>query len=125
MDGDLHPIWEAFAQGRGGMEDLDILNQAMMRGLPSCSRVFGGRARFSASFPLLIFVKNVSLMNPYLGPMCTGVGGSHPGWIVKDQLRRPPVGLLTPPSSRSSRTVFRLEFHSGTTPSPPSDLRSG
>ena len=54
------------------MDGLATLNQALMRGLPSCRRIFGGRAHFSASLPLLAFVKNVSLLNPSLGPACTG-----------------------------------------------------
>ena len=57
VDGDLHPIWEAFAQGKGRMDGLDTLNQSLMWGLPSCCRVFRGRAHFSASLPLLAFVK--------------------------------------------------------------------
>ena len=36
------------------MEGLDNLNKALRWGLPSCCRVFGGRAHFSASLPLLI-----------------------------------------------------------------------
>ena len=56
------------------MEGLATLNYALMRGLPSCCRIFGGRAHFSASTPLLAFVKHVSLMNPSLDPVCTGEG---------------------------------------------------
>ena len=78
MDVDLSPIWEAVAWGRGNMEGLAILNQVLMRGLPSCRRVFGGRAHFSASLTLITFVKNVSLMNPYLNPTCTGGGFKPP-----------------------------------------------
>ena len=52
-----------------------------MRGLPSCRRIFGGRAHFSASLPLLMFVKNVSLLNPSLDPACTG-GGFTP-WLTR------------------------------------------
>ena len=50
------------------------LNQALMRGLPSCRRVFGGRAHFSASLPLLAFIKNLSLLKTFLEPSCTGGG---------------------------------------------------
>ena len=44
-----------------------------MRGLTSCRQVLGGRDHFSASLPLLAFVKNVSLMNPSLDPEYKGV----------------------------------------------------
>ena len=40
MDGDLPPIWEAVAQGKGRMEGIATLNQALMRGLSSCCWVF-------------------------------------------------------------------------------------
>ena len=76
MDVDLPLIWESVAWGRGKIEGLATLNQALMRGLPSCRRIFGERAHFSASLPLLAFVKNLSLMNPSLDPVCTG-GGVH------------------------------------------------
>ena len=68
---ELHPIWESVVRGRGKMEGLATLNQALMRGLSYCCRIFGWRAYFSASLPLLAFVKNVSLMNPSLDPTCT------------------------------------------------------
>ena len=76
VDGDLPTICEAFARGKGRMEGIATLNQALMRDLPSCSRVFGGRAHFSASLPLLALKQNVSLLNPSLDPACTG-GGFH------------------------------------------------
>ena len=56
------------------MEGLATLNQALTRGLTSCLRIFRGRAHFSASPHLLVFVKNVSLLNPFLDPSCTGGG---------------------------------------------------
>ena len=74
-DVDLPPIWESVARGRGKMDGLATLNQALMRGLPSCRRIFRGRAHFSASLPLLVFFKHVSLLNPSLDPACTG------GWV--------------------------------------------
>ena len=74
MDVDLPTIWESVARGRGKMDGLAALNQALMRGLPSCCRIFGGSAHFSAPLPLLVFVKNVSLLNPSLDPICTGGG---------------------------------------------------
>ena len=77
---ELPPIWESVAQGPGKMDRLANLNQALMRGLPSCRRIFGGRAHFSASHPLLAFIKNVSLLNPSLDPVCTG-GGFTP-WLT-------------------------------------------
>ena len=52
-----------------------------MRGLPSCQRVFGGRAHFSASLALLALVKNVSLMNPSLDKACAK-GGFTP-WLTR------------------------------------------
>ena len=61
-------------QGQVKTEGLATLNQALMRGLPSCRRVFGGRAYFSASLPLLALVKNVSIMNPSLYPLCSEGG---------------------------------------------------
>ena len=78
VDGDLPPIWEVVTQGKGRMEGLATLNQTLMRGLPSYSRVFGGRNHFSASLPLLAFVKSVSLMKPSLDPEFTGGGGVMP-----------------------------------------------
>ena len=74
VDGDLPTIWEAVAQGKGRMEGLDTLNQYLMRGLPSCHQVFGGRLHLGASLPLVAFIKNVSLLNPYLDPDFTGGG---------------------------------------------------
>ena len=68
------------AQGQGKMEGLATLNQALMRGVPSCRRVFGGRAHFSASLPLLTLVENVSLLKPSLYPACNG-GGFTP-WMT-------------------------------------------
>ena len=41
-DDDLPPLWEAVALEWGKTEGLATLNQALMRGLPSCRRVFGG-----------------------------------------------------------------------------------
>ena len=76
VDGDLLPIWEAVAQGKGIMEVIATLNHSLMKGLTSCRRFVVGRAHFSASLPLLTFVKNVSLLNPSLDPACTG-GGVH------------------------------------------------
>ena len=68
VDGDLPTICEAVVLGKGRMEGLATLNQALMRGLPSCCRVFRGRAYFGTSLPLLVFVKNVSLLKPSLNP---------------------------------------------------------
>ena len=84
VDVDLPPIWESFARGRGKMDGLATLNQALMRGLTSCRRIFGWSAHFSASLPLLAFVKNVSLLNPSLDPACTR-GGFTP-WLTRQGL---------------------------------------
>ena len=55
-----------------------------MRGLPSCCQVFGGRAHFSASLPLLALVKNVSIWNPSLDPSYTGGGwGGFTLWLTR------------------------------------------
>ena len=63
---------------KGHMEGLATLNQTLLRFLPSFRRVFGGREHFSASLPLLAFIKNVLLLNP---PMTHPVlwGGSRLG----------------------------------------------
>ena len=74
------PIWESVTQEQGKMEGLATLNQALMTALPSCRRIFGGRAQFSASLTLLRFVKNVSLLNPSLDPTCTGAGSMQ--WLA-------------------------------------------
>ena len=62
-------------QGQVKTEGLATLNQALMRGLPSCRRVFGGRAYFSASLPLHALVKKYSLVKPSLDAACPGGGG--------------------------------------------------
>ena len=59
VDLDLPPIWELVAWGRGKVEGLATLNQALMPGLPSCCRIFGGRAHFSTYLPLIAFVKKL------------------------------------------------------------------
>ena len=74
LDGDLPPICEAAAQGKGRMERIATLNQSLMQVLASCLHVFGGRTHFSSSFFLLTFVKNLSLLNPFLEPDCTRWG---------------------------------------------------
>ena len=61
---------------KGTMEGLTTLNQTLLRGLPSYCKVFGGRAHFSTSLPLLDFIKNVYLMNPSLDPAYDR-GGVH------------------------------------------------
>ena len=52
-----------------------------MRGLPSFRQVFGERANFSASLPLLALVKNVFLMNPSLDPACAA--GRFTPWLTR------------------------------------------
>ena len=49
---------------------MATLNQALLRGIPLCCKVFGGRDNFSAFLPLISFVKNVYLINPSLDPVC-------------------------------------------------------
>ena len=65
---ELPPIWEEVARMKGRIEGLATLNQTLLRGIPSCWRIFGGRAHFRTSIPLLAFVKNVTLMKPSLDP---------------------------------------------------------
>ena len=69
---DLPPIWEEVARMKGPAEGLFNLNQTLLRGIPSCRRVFEGRSHFSASLPLLALLKNMELMNPSLDPACAG-----------------------------------------------------
>ena len=57
VDGEIPPIWEAVALGKRRKEGLANLNQFLMRGLPYCRRAFRGRSHFSASLPLISFVK--------------------------------------------------------------------
>ena len=66
------------------MEGLVTLNRVLIRGLLSFNQVFGGRAHFSASFPLLTFVKSMSLLNPYLDPDSTGRGFTP--WLTRQGL---------------------------------------
>ena len=42
--------------------------------MPYCLRVFGDKTHFSAYLPLLALVKNVSIMNPSLYPLCSEGG---------------------------------------------------
>ena len=66
---------------RGKTEGLSTLNQALVRGLPSCQRVFGGGEHFIASLPLLALVKNVSLVRPSLDPEYS-MGGGFTLWLT-------------------------------------------
>ena len=66
------------------MGGLATLNQALVRGLPYCCRFFGVRAHLSASLPLIVFVKNFRLLNPYLDPACTG--GGFTTWMTRQGL---------------------------------------
>ena len=71
----MSPIWEAGDRGGGKMEVISTLNQTLMMGIPSCCRLFWGRAHFSTSLTLLTLIQNVSLWNPSLDPACNGGGG--------------------------------------------------
>ena len=51
-ESDLPLIWEAVAQRQGKTEGLATLNQAVMRGLPSCKRVFGGEGTLQRLPPI-------------------------------------------------------------------------
>ena len=88
-DADLPPISEGVTRVRGLTQGLATLNQDILRGIPSCWRVFWWSSHFSASLPLLAFVNNFSIMNPSLEPVCSR-GGFHtldimPGysWVIK------------------------------------------
>ena len=97
------PIWEELSLVKGRMEGLATLNQTLLKGLPSCWRVFGGRLHLSAFLPLLVFVKNVSLLNPSLEPTCSG-GGFTP-WIT----RQGTVKASTPGGAYASLLAKHLD----------------
>ena len=67
-DGDMSPIWEVVARGKGRTEGLATLNNTLVRGMPYCCWVFVGRAHFSVSLPLLPLFNNFSLRNSDLDP---------------------------------------------------------
>ena len=79
VDVNLPPIWESVARGRGKMDGLATLNQALMRGLPYCCRIIGGRAHFSASPPPARFCKKREPVEPLPRPRVYRGGGSRPG----------------------------------------------
>ena len=54
---------------KGCTKGLDNLNHTLLRRIPSFRRVFGGRAHFSASLPLLASIKNLLLLKPSLDPV--------------------------------------------------------
>ena len=57
---------------------LAALKQNLMMWIPSCHRLFGGRAHFSSSLPLLLLVKKLFRCNPSLYPGYTGEVGFTP-----------------------------------------------
>ena len=57
-------IWEEVSRTKVRTEGMATLNHALLVGVPLCWRVFGGRAHFSSSLPLLAFLNNMVLMNP-------------------------------------------------------------
>ena len=67
-DADLPTVWEEVVLVKGLTEGPTTLNQALLRGILYCQRVFGGREQFSASLPLLEFVNILYLTNTYLEP---------------------------------------------------------
>ena len=83
---DLPPICEEVDRVKWCMWVLATLNRTLLRELPSFWRVFGGKVHFSASLSILVFVKNVSLLNPSMDPACSGVGVTP--WITHP--KRPP-----------------------------------
>ena len=92
--------------GQGKTEGLATLNQALMRGLPSFRQLFGQRAHFSASLPLLSLVNNVSLMNPSLYPACAGGGGGgFTPWLT----RQGTVEASTPGGADTSLLTQQLD----------------
>ena len=58
-NGDLYNIWEEVDKDKGHTEGLATLDQALLRGITLCWRLFGGRVNFSTSLLLLEFVRNV------------------------------------------------------------------
>ena len=50
-DGDLPPIWETVVRGKGKTEGLETPNHTLMKGVPSCHRVFEGRVKSSPPYP--------------------------------------------------------------------------
>ena len=96
-DSHLPPIWEKVACAKGCTDGLATLNHNFLRGLPSCRRVFGGRAHLSAYLPPLAFVKSVSLLNPYLDSACTGgviPRMTHQGMVKESTHEGADVSLL-------------------------------
>ena len=67
----MDPIWEEVAKAKGRAEGMATPNQELLWGITSYRRVFRGRSNFSASLPLLVFVRNVLSMNLYLDPDCS------------------------------------------------------
>ena len=63
------------------MEGLDTLNQSLVRIMPPCIKVIGGRAHFITSLPLIAFFKNMSLMNLSFDPVC--IGGGFTTWMTR------------------------------------------
>ena len=61
---------------KGPTYGIATLNQAILKGIPSCQKVSRRGLYFSASLPLLAFINNLSLMKPSLDPSCSG-GGVH------------------------------------------------
>ena len=64
---------------KGRIKGLTTLNHTLLRGIPSCRRVFGGRAHFSAYLLLLEFFKNLFYLEPLPGPSLRWGGGSRLG----------------------------------------------
>ena len=59
-------------RSKGIADAMATLNQVLLWGIPSCWRVLGCRTHCSTSLLLLVFFKNVSLVNPSLDPACYG-----------------------------------------------------
>ena len=57
---------------KGRKEGIANRNQEILRGLPLCRRVLGGRAHFNAFPPILAFINKLSLMNPSLNTTYAG-----------------------------------------------------
>ena len=72
---DLPPIWDAVVQRRGNTEGLATLNQALMRGLPSFRKLFGGGGALQRLPPTARLHAKCFAHEPLPGPIVRWRGG--------------------------------------------------